>query len=258
MPIHQGLDALHSCRAIKKIARAKAISRHRREGKASSLSNLSSLPASAAGSAPDAVSLAESELCVVEPPADAAASLSSSFSTSLSDVLAAENESLKRENAALKQRLQCGDDSSLKPGNPRPGVARVQAAARGHLARLGFYDPRGVLLPPPPPSVKAALEIVTFRDPEGEVASLPTIRVRLSVCPSEPAPKQRARASTSASASSPQRALAKDALVVGLSVIMGLLALAIMRNPRAARAAAAGAAATVAALVSRSKQRSEL
>ena len=51
--------------------------------------------------------------------------------------------------------------------------------------------------------------------------------------------------------------LNKDGVLLSVSVVVGLLALVLMRNPQGARTAAAGLAATVTALYLRANQRTK-
>lgn len=170
-------------------------------------------------------------------------------SPSLSEILAAENDALRSENATLRAALRSDQPC------PRPAVARVQAAARGRLTRLGFYDDDETAkrLAPTPPSVH-----VTLSPAVGGGVRL-TLNVRPAVAMRPPAVAARARAAPRAArrvpAGGPLNKASRDRMVLTMSVVVGLLALLIARNPLGARAAAAGAAGTVAALYARANQR---
>jgi len=183
------------------------------------------------------------------PAADDAQSLSSSIpSPSLSAILSAENESLKAENALLKAELH-----SRGPPRPvvPPAIARLQACARGRLTRRGFYDdePTALRLALSPPRVAVRLAASATVDRPVEVC----MSVRPRVALRQPRSARAASRATCASVA-PKR---NDAAVISVSIVVGLLALLISRNPGCARTAASAAAAAVAMIFVRASQRAQ-
>jgi len=188
------------------------------------------------------------------------ASLASSYSLptpSLSDLLVAENEALRNEVQALRRvlflRLEA-DPPTAKI--VRPGVSRLQAAARGHLARRGFYTAAAS-------AARTAVVVVTMMvepsDATGnEIAAAPRVRVRLAArrpLIGSPAAKRSPSAARQGTAPASSLEGGRDALVISVSVLVGLLALAMLRNPAGVRTAAVSAASVVTALYVRAQQR---
>ena len=190
------------------------------------------------------------ELVPPRPASDEVRSVPSSVSSplpspSLSMIMSAENEALKAENAALKAELGPHRESAAR--------VRLQAAARGHLTRRGYYDDffTALRLAPRPASVTVRLVPAAATGGGQRVVKLSLV-ARPSLTLRRPRPPKAASARTRATAP-PQ--LNHDGVVITVSVVVGLLALVMMKNPASARVAAAGAAVTVAALLARANQR---
>lgn len=192
--------------------------------------------------------------------ADAASVSSSIPSPSLSAILSVEeeNEALRAENAALK--------AQLRDKGQRPGVARLQALVRGVLTRTGFYDDESTArrLAPTPPRVSVRVGLTSPRVPsDAAEGAMPLVSLSLVVKPGLTIRKNR-REGTHMPARAPpkpadyQLPMRSDAIVVTVSLVIGMLALLISRNPSGARAAAAGAAATVAMLAARAQRRATM
>ena len=180
-----------------------------------------------------------------------------SLSPSMSEILKTEKqvdeswEDLKAENAALKAQLASLQGRPTTPTTtpcPRPGVARLQAAARGLLTRRGYYDDlmTAIRLAPVPPTV--AVKCVPVFEEEGGALS---VKLNLDVIPGRAGLRNIKTRPTTEKVRPPPQAHAKvpDGLLVSVSVVIGLLALLISRNPAAARVAATGAAGVIFGLV---------
>ena len=147
------------------------------------------------------------------------------------------------------------------PPELSPVVRVVVDVAAAAVARSGQQpaskDPGGVEPDPPPRPASKDLPTVRVRLCVGlsgpEASSTPA---DASCSPGVPSPP-RAPSSTSSTTSSYPRAVppsfssgssSYEGLVVALSIVVGVLAVVMMRDPRAASKAAAGAAATVKAM----------
>jgi len=201
---------------------------------------------------PDVCSpLVSSYELVPQPAAGVITPVSEAPSPTYSEIVSIENAELKADNAVLRSKLQ-----ALGQSNPRPAVARVQAATRGHLTRIGFYDDAttAARLAPAPASVAVRLVPVP-----SDVDGVRRVSLTMNVVP----PCRALRRPQRTDAAAPRRPAElktniklPNGVVISVGVVVGLLALVMMRNPQAARTAAAGAAAMVVALAQRAKQRS--
>ena len=186
------------------------------------------------------------ELVHPRPASDEVRSVPSSLSSplpspSLSEIMTAENEALKAENVALKAELGAHREVAAR--------VRLQAAVRGLLTRRGYYDDFLTAVRLAPRSASVTVRLVPATDGGQHVVKLsPTVRPSLTLRrPRQP------KAASARPRAPPQ--LNHDGVVITVSVVVGLLALVVMRNPANARLAAAGAAVTVAALLARANQR---
>merc|ERR1719231_976656 len=155
------------------------------------------------------------------------------------DILAAENEALRLEN------------DELRTENRALG-GRLQAAARARMRRTHWYERSSVVRalrrPPPPPSVRAQLQ------PSADGRVTVQLRVVPSVAAMVPVPEPAGDAENATAAKGKARPKAAvdfevpPAVLVSISIVVGVLAVLMTRNPRAASKVAAAAAATVRAL----------
>lgn len=119
--------------------------------------------------------------------------------------------------------------------NARPAVARVQALARGVLTRDGFYGLKRW----------AANPVDVQLNPSLDVKGQPVVHVAITPRTlDEPLRKPLRKPKTQR-----QKELPRQAVIVTAAIVVGVLALVLMRNPAAARAASAGAATTIYALL---------
>ena len=161
-------------------------------------------------------------------------------STREATALLAENRALREENASLKGRLGISDAST------RPPIPRLQALTRGVLARNGFYFP---------PHVACRISACESESHGAAATAAPRlVRLSFSVeggCSPEPKPDSMARGGHPRMHAEGSTNMPDQRLVIACAIVVGMLALALVKNPTGARTLAAGAATTVAALLSR-------
>ena len=180
----------------------------------------------------------ESTAELVASPADEVVSFTGS-TPSITDVLAAENEALRLENVALRQ------ENVALGGRAHAAAVTLQKAVRTRLTRTLWYKRSSVVralrkssLAPSAPNAQVRVHL--------QVAGPGAVRVSLKLHASDG--KQADGKQAKKKASSPQPETSYEALLVAISIVVGVLAVVMTRNPKAAAKAAAGAAATVKAL----------
>ena len=181
----------------------------------------------------------ESTAELVASPADEVVSFTGS-TPSINDVLAAENEALRLENVALRQ------ENVALGGRAHAAAVTLQKAARTRLTRTLWYKRSSVVralrkssLAPTAPNAQVRVYL--------QVAGPGAVRVSLKMHASSDG-KQADGKQAKKKASSPRPETSYEALLVAISIVVGVLAVVMTRNPKAAAKAAAGAAATVKAL----------
>ena len=138
----------------------------------------------------------------------------------------------------LRIRLECATPTR------RPGVARLQSLVRGYLARRLVKRKRLQRALARQHGFGVAASVSTLTDECGDVRVALSLRTRLALPPAA----QSARHDPSG-AHRPSSDKTRGVVVVTTAIVVGLVAMALLRNPAGARAAAATAAATVAALM---------
>lgn len=150
------------------------------------------------------------------------------------------SESMPSVTSSVMAEAASDFDHELVRAHLLPRVVRIQAAARDLLTRRGFYEARAGRRAAKQPAVRCSIEPA---DGKGIYAHRVNLALVINGLDDQEGVPRRTDVPFPTSA------------VLGVSLVVGLLALLIMRNPVQAKSAAAGAAATVAALCRRAAER---